>query len=383
VKICVIDPFTGLAGDMLLAALIDAGAPEADIRATIAGSGISGWDLRTVPMRTHGLTTARVRIEVSDPVTARSAAELVAMVGAVRPAAVAERAVTAIQAIAEVEARLHGEDPEKVHLHELGGHDTVIDVVGVLAALHFLDVSTVYCKPLPLGTGTVQTAHGLLPVPAPATAELLRGARVTGSDLPGETVTPTAAALLVATGARFDPAPVATLLATGYGAGTRQLRDRPNMAVVHLCETATSDDQELIMLETNLDDVTGELLGHVIAELLTAGALDAWAVPAVMKKGRPAHVLHAIAEPRLAGELATRMLAETGSLGLRRYPVRRTALERVFETVTVLGEPVRRKRGPHGVKPEYEDVARAARTLRMPLRAVAALAAAQEPGDRA
>lgn len=374
-RICVIDPFTGLAGDMLLAALIDAGAPEADVRAAIASSGITGWELRVTSVLTHGLTAARASVDVSDTATVRSAAELVVMAESVRPAAVAERAVTAIRAIADVEARLHGVGPDEVHLHELGGHDTIVDIVGVLAALHFLNVSTVYSKPLPLGVGTVKTAHGTLPVPAPATARLLRGATVVDTGLPGETVTPTAAALLMATGAVFEPAPPATLLATGYGAGTRRLADRPNMAVVHLCETATLDDRELIILETNLDDVTGELLGHVIGELLAAGALDAWAVPAVMKKGRPAHVLHALAEPGRADDLATRMLAETGSLGLRRYPVRRTAVDRVFETVTVLGEPVRRKRGPHGVKPEYEDVARAARTLGMPMRAVAALAA--------
>jgi uncharacterized protein (TIGR00299 family) protein len=378
VKICVVSPFTGLAGDMLLAALVDAGAPLEKVRAAVASSGLTGWELRVEPLLTHGLTAARVVVDTTDDATSRHAAELIAMASKVRPAPVAERAVAALRAIAEVEGRLHGETPDRVHLHELGGHDTLVDVVGVLAALHALDVSTVYCHALPVGTGTVHTAHGVLPCPAPATAALLRGARTVGSDLTGETVTPTAAALLRAVGARFEPAPESTLLATGYGAGARSLPDRPNVAVVHLGDTAGAEHRELVVLETNLDDVTGELLGHTVAELLSAGALDAWVTPATMKKGRPAHVLHVLAEPERAAHLADRLLAETGSLGLRQYPVRRTALPREFDTVDVGGVPVRRKHGPHGVKPEHDDVVAAARRLGLPARTVAARAAAED-----
>jgi uncharacterized protein (TIGR00299 family) protein len=381
-KVCVIDPFAGLAGDMLLAALIDAGAAETAVHEAIASSGLTGWDLRVVPTSSHGITAARLRIEVSDRATARPASELIAMARRVRPAAVAERAVRAIQAIVAVEARLHGEDPEHVHLHELGGHDSLIDIIGVLAALHSLEVSTVHCLPLPVGNGTVRTAHGTLPVPAPATAELLRGAMITGSDLPGEAVTPTAAALLAAIDASYATAPAMRLLATGRGAGTRKLADRPNIAVVHLGETTAAESHDLVVLETNLDDVTGELLGHTIGELLADGALDVWASPAVMKKGRPAHVLHVLARPGDADRLGDRMLAETGSLGLRRHTVNRTALDRAWETVHVMGHPVRRKRGPHGAKPEYEDVARAARELGLPLRTVSSLAAEQQGEDQ-
>jgi uncharacterized protein (TIGR00299 family) protein len=379
VKICAISPFTGLAGDMLLAALIDAGAPLDKVRAAIASSGLTGWDLRVEPLLTHGLTTSRAIVETTDDATSRRAAELITMASRVRPTPVADQAVAALQAIAEVEGRLHGESPHRVHLHELGGHDTLVDVIGVLAALHALEVSTVYCQALPIGTGTVKTAHGVLPCPAPATAELLRGARTIGSELTGETVTPTAAALLRATGARFEPAPEATVLATGYGAGSRVLPDRPNVAAVHLGDTARATHRELTVLETNLDDITGELLGHTIAELLSAGALDAWVSPATMKKGRPAHVLHVLAEPEHAARLADRILDETGSLGLREYPVRRTALAREFETVDVLGIPVRRKRGPHSCKPEHDDVVAAARKLGLRVRTVAALAATGHP----
>jgi uncharacterized protein (TIGR00299 family) protein len=381
-RICVITPFTGLAGDMLLAALVDAGAPLEEVRAAVASSGLTGWELRVEPLLAHGLTAARAVVDTTDSTThtatSRHAAELIAMASKVRPAPVAERAVAALRAIAEVEGRLHGESPDRVHLHELGGHDTLVDVIGVLAALHALDVSTVYCHALPIGTGSVRTAHGVLPCPAPATAALLQGARTVGSDLAGETVTPTAAALLRAIGARFEPAPESTLLATGYGAGTRTLPDRPNIAAVHLGDTAVAEHRELVVLETNLDDVTGELLGHTVAELLSAGALDAWVTPATMKKGRPAHVLHVLAEPAQAARLTDRVLAETGSLGLRQYPVRRTALPREFDTVDVGGMPVRRKHGPHGVKPEHDDVVAAAHRLGLPARTVAALALAED-----
>jgi uncharacterized protein (TIGR00299 family) protein len=375
VKICVITPFTGLAGDMLLAALVDAGAPLERIRAAVAGSGLTGWELRVQSLLTHGLTAARAHVDVTDDATSRPAAELIAMAGRVEPAPVADRAVAALSAIAEAEGRLHGEAPERVHLHELGGHDTLVDVIGVCAALDALEVSTVYCGALPLGSGTVRTAHGVLPCPAPATAELLKGTRTFGSDLAGETVTPTAAALLKAADARFEPPPEFRLLATGYGAGTRSLPDRPNVAVVHLGETADTGRRELVVLETNLDDVTGEVLGHTVGVLLAAGALDVWVTPATMKKGRPAHVLHVLAEPAHAARLGDLMLAETGSLGLREHPVRRTALARETETVDVLGIPVRRKRGPHGAKPEHDDVVAAARELGLPARVVATIAA--------
>ncbi|HET6707048.1 nickel pincer cofactor biosynthesis protein LarC [Amycolatopsis sp.] len=373
--ICVISPFTGLAGDMLLAALVDASAPLERIRSAVAASGLADWDLRVESLLTHGLMAARARVAVTDEATSRSAAELIAMAGRVEPAPVAEWAVTALRAIAEVEGRLHGEAPERVHLHELGGHDTLVDVIGVCAALDALEVSTVYCGALPLGTGTVRTAHGLLPCPAPATAALLRGVRTVGSDLVGETVTPTAAALLKAVEARFEPPPEFSLRATGYGAGTRTLPDRPNITVVHLGETAAAGHRTLVVLETNLDDVTGEVLGHVVGELLAAGALDAWISPVTMKKGRPAHVLHVLAAPEHAARLGDLVLAETGSLGLREYPVRRTALARETETVDVLGVPVRRKRGPHGAKPEHDDVVAAARELGLPARVVATIAA--------
>ena len=369
--ICWINPFTGLAGDMLLAALLDAGAPIAPVRAAIEATGLTGWDLTADRVIDHGLAATRVRVRVTDHATERHAAELIAMASAAKPEPVAARAVAALRAIAEVEARIHDSAPESVHLHELGGHDTIVDVVGVAAALHALGVDEVVCAPLPLGTGRVRSAHGLIPAPAPATLALLTGAAVVGTDIPGETVTPTGAALLRALDARFDPMPAMTVRGTGYGAGTRRLADRPNVVAVTLGERLRGDGDVVTVLETNLDDVTGELLGHVIARSLQAGALDAWATPAVMKKGRPAHVLHLLAHPQDIDMLQELLFVETGTLGVRRYTVDRKVLPRRFETVEIDGVPVSVKHGPHGAKPEHDDLVAAADRLGLPLRSVA------------
>ena len=281
--ICWLNPVTGLAGDMLLGALLDAGAPLATVRDAISATGLTGWELTSEPVTSHGLSATRVHVHVQDPATERKAADLITLASGARPQPVADLAVSALTAIAETEARLHAASPAEVHLHELGGHDTLIDIVGTAAALHVLGVNAVHSSPLPLGTGHVRTRHGILPCPAPATLVLLEGAAVTGTDLAGETVTPTAAALLRAAGARYDPPPAMTLARTGYGAGTRQLPDRPNVAVATL-ETAVTQGtavgtEAVEVLETNLDDVTGEALGYVMTAALAAGALDAWVTP--------------------------------------------------------------------------------------------------------
>jgi pyridinium-3,5-bisthiocarboxylic acid mononucleotide nickel chelatase len=380
--ICWLNPVTGLAGDMLLGALLDAGAPLATVRDAISATGLTGWELTSEPVTSHGLSATRVHVHVQDLATERKAADLITLASCARPQPVADLAVRALTAIAETEARLHAASPAEVHLHELGGHDTLIDIVGTAAALHVLGVNAVHSSPLPLGTGHVRTRHGVLPCPAPATLALLEGAAVTGSDLAGETVTPTAAALLRAAGARYDPPPAMTLARTGYGAGTRQLPDRPNVAVAALgtavtpgTAAAAAGTEAVEVLETNLDDVTGEALGYVITAALAAGALDAWVVPAVMKKSRPAHVLHVLTRPEDTQALQELIFTETGTLGIRRATVIRTPLPRHITTLDLDGVPVRIKHGPHGAKPEHDDLAAAAARLGIPLRAAAERAA--------
>ncbi|WP_031069812.1 nickel pincer cofactor biosynthesis protein LarC [Streptomyces sp. NRRL WC-3742] len=381
--ICWINPFTGLAGDMLLGALLDAGAPLDEVRASIGATGLTGWELEAERVTVHGLTATSARVRVTDSATERRAAELLELAASARPEPVAALSTAALTAIAHAEGRLHGTDPAEVHLHELGGHDALVDIVGVAAALHALGVTEVVSAPLPLGTGRVRAAHGLLPCPAPATLALLEGAVVTGTDLRGETVTPTGAALLRAAGARYGPPPTMTPVATGYGAGTRVLPDRPNVVAVTLGRPQDPPGapdppdvhgttlEALVTLETNLDDVTGETLAHTIARALDEGALDAWTTPAVMKKGRPAQVLHVLARPEAVGRLQALVLAETGTLGIRHTAQTRVAVPRSTRTVDVGGVPVRVKQGPFGAKAEHDDAATAAALTGLPLRVVA------------
>jgi uncharacterized protein (TIGR00299 family) protein len=377
---CWINPFTGLAGDMLLAALLDAGAPLDGVRAAIAGSGLTGWRLEAEHVVEHGLAATRLAVQVTDDQESRAAARLIEMAARVTPPPVARFAVSALTAIAEAEARLHATTVAEVHLHELGGHDALIDIVGVGAALHALAVDRVVSAPLPLSAGRIASAHGMIPQPAPATLALLEGAAVVTTDLPGETVTPTAAALLKAAGTRYGGPPAMTLGVTGYGAGTRRLPDRPNVAAVTLGQATTIDaraplpsgsiEEPVVVLETNLDDVPPETLAYAVAGALEAGAHDAWVTPAVMKKGRPAHVLHVLADPDEADRLERLIFAETGSLGVRRSVLTRTTLPRAVDAVDLDGHPIRLKIGPHGAKPEFDAVAAAADRLGRPLRTV-------------
>ncbi|OIV35536.1 TIGR00299 family protein [Mangrovactinospora gilvigrisea] len=372
-----LNPFSGISGDMLLGALLDLGAPLDDIRAAVASTGLTGWELTAERVVNGGIAATHARTATTDTATHRSAAALLEMVSRAEPAPVAAAARRAVTAIAEAEGTLHDQDPATVHLHEIGGWDTVIDTVGAAAALHALGGPRLSSAPPALGTGSVRTRHGVMPSPAPATMALLAaaGAPAVGADVPFETVTPTGAALLGVHAERFGPMPAMTLRRIGYGAGTKEFPGRANVLPAVLGDAPSGSDaahlpQEL--LETNVDDVTGEVLGHLLGVLLAAGAADAWITPVVMKKNRPAHTVHVLADPGApADRLAELLLRETGSLGLRRSPLTKLALPRRTAEVDVRGHRIRVKAGPHGAKPEHDDVAAAAAALGAPLRAVA------------
>ncbi|MGP4021407.1 nickel pincer cofactor biosynthesis protein LarC [Saccharopolyspora sp. 5N708] len=378
-----LNPVTGVSGDMLLGALLGLGAPLEQVRAAVESTGLAGWRLSAEAVQVDGIAATKAVVDVEDTSTERHASELIARVQGAQPEPVAELATAAIRAIAEVEGALHGQHPDDVHLHEIGGLDTVVDTVGVAAALHALGVTAVHSAPLALGSGTVRCSHGVLPAPAPATLKLLRGAAVVGTDLPGETVTPTGAALLRAIGTRFTPPPAMTVRDTAYGAGTRRFPQRPNVLSATLGVPLGAEGVEpMVVLECNVDDVTGEVLGHLIDRALEAGAADAWTTPATMKKSRPAHVLHVLCRPEQQAELTELVLSETGSLGIRHHAVDRLALPRHTTTVTVEGHEIRLKHGPWHTKPEHEDVAAAAKSLGRPLRTVAAQALAAAPPEQ-
>ncbi|WP_406691440.1 nickel pincer cofactor biosynthesis protein LarC [Saccharopolyspora sp. ID03-671] len=368
-----LNPATGVSGDMLLGALLGLGARLGAVRSAIAATGLTGWSLAAEQVQVDGIAATRAVVEVDDDAPERHAAELLDLVSRAQPEPVAAVAVSAIRAIAEAEGALHDRDPAEVHLHEVGGLDTVVDAVGVAAALHDLAITEVHSAPIALGSGTVTCAHGVLPAPAPATLRLLAGAAVVGADLPGETVTPTGAALVSAMGVRFTPPPAMTLGATAYGAGTKRFPQRPNVLSASL-GSPRAGAETMVVVECTVDDVTGETLGHVVQRLLESGAADAWTSPATMKKSRPAHVLHVLCAPGREAALSEIVLTETGALGLRRHEVQRTVLPRRTTTVDVGGHAIRVKHGPHRAKPEHDDVATAARALGLPLRTVAEMA---------
>jgi uncharacterized protein (TIGR00299 family) protein len=386
--------FAGIAGDMALGSLIDAGADVGEVRAILQRLPLSGWRLDTEPVLRAGLGATRALVEVTDDVVVRTYMHIVALVEEARlPARVTRRALAVFAALAEAEGHLHRRPPERVHFHEVGGHDTVVDVVGTAAALEVLDVDDVRASPIATGTGAVRTAHGLLPNPSPAVVRLLRGAPTYGRDIAVELTTPTGAALLAATSSGYGPLPPMRIEATGFGAGTRDLDGLPNCTQVVIGSVEVAEPvggQPLVVLETNVDDATGEMLAHTLEMLLGEGALDAWITPVVMKKGRPGHIVSALVDVVGVEGVRRVLQAETGSLGVRSSVIERWATRRQISEVEVGGMPIRVKVGPGRVKVEHADAARVAARTGRPLREVISEAEVRwrgqpggaRPGDR-
>jgi uncharacterized protein (TIGR00299 family) protein len=375
--------FAGVAGDMTLGALVDAGADVDQLLRLLEQLPIGGWSLDFEPVMRNGLACTRAVVGTRGDSVVRTWMHIQGVLEEARlPDQVRDRAIAAFQALAESEGRLHRRSPAQVHFHEVGGHDTIVDIVGSAASLHLLGVDVVAASPITTGTGVVRSSHGLLPNPAPAVVDLLRGVPTVGRDINVELTTPTGAAMVKAWASSFGAMPSMTIAATGYGAGAREIEGMPNCVQVVIGDAAVGGapvegvDRPVVVLETNVDDATGETLAHAVSVLVEAGALDAWLTPVVMKKGRPAFVVSVLADVALVGQLASVLLAETGSLGVRVHEVGRWGARRDEAEVQVDGLPIRVKVSPGRVKAEHADVARAARRLGRPLIEVAARAEA-------
>jgi uncharacterized protein (TIGR00299 family) protein len=369
--------FSGIAGDMALGALVDAGADLDGVREILGRLPVNGWSVRAEPTMRGGIAATQLVVEVSVSTVVRTYGHITALLDEAKlPPRVAERAHAIFHALATVEARLHRRNLEQVHFHEVGSLDAIVDVVGVAAALDLLDVDDVASSPVATGTGMVRAAHGLLPNPAPAVVELLAGAPAYGVDVPVELTTPTGAGVLAALCTSWGPMPAMTITTSGFGAGTRDLDALPNLTqvVVGTAESASTTGQPVLLLECNVDDVTGETLAHAVQSLLAAGAHDAWLTPIVMKKGRPAHTVSVLADPALAGALTDLLRRETGTLGVRGSTQQRWPSPRTTDSVEVHGQRVRVKVGGDRVKVEHDDAADAARRTGIPLREVVSLA---------
>ncbi len=372
--------FAGIAGDMALGALIDAGADVDEVGAILGRLPVPGWSLRTEATMRGGIAATRAVVQVESTTVTRTWAHIDALLEEARlPERVRQRAMATFATIAAVEARLHRRPVEQVHFHELGGVDAIVDIVGVAAALEVLGVDRVTASPVATGMGMIRSGHGLLPNPAPAVVELLIGAPTYGTDAPVELTTPTGAGLLASLSEGWGPLPSMTVTASGFGAGSADLDEFPNLTRVVLgTESAPATrGRPVVVLETNVDDVTGETLAHALAVLLDAGAHDAWVTPIVMKKGRPAHLVGVLVDPADAARLATVLARETATLGVRATSLTRWLAPRTVETVEVDDQVLRMKvAGEDGrrAKVEHDDAAAAARRLGLPLLEVVARA---------
>jgi pyridinium-3,5-bisthiocarboxylic acid mononucleotide nickel chelatase len=389
-RVLYVDAVAGVAGDMLLGALLDAGADETRVRDGLRGLRVDGLDLSLTTERRHGIAARRVTVMAGEQaVVRRTWADVRAILDrASLPERARERAHAIFRVLAEAEGRVHAIPPEDVHFHEVGAIDAIADVCGIAVALEDLAIDELACSPLPAPRGFVRSAHGRLPLPAPATLELLRGAPLHGVELDVELVTPTGAAVVAALAGEWGPMPPVRLDAVGYGAGARELESLPNVVRVMVGERLERShppdaDRPVSLIETNLDDLSPELVPDAAERCFDAGALDVWVTAATMKKGRPGVVLSALARPADERAVAEAVLRETTTLGVRISSVRRWELDREWRSVEVDGERVRIKAASLdgrivNAAPEHDDCAAVARRTGRPVKQVwaAALAAA-------
>ena len=386
-----LEPVGGIAGDMFLAAAVDLGVEVAKLQSALSGLGVSGWRLRTSRAERHAITGTHLDVEVAEEASHghRSLPDIRALIhraASLSPRA-KERALAIFQVLGEAEAKVHGVPLEEVHFHEVGAVDSIVDICGAAVALELLGDPEVIAAPPPLGSGQVKAAHGTIPIPGPATLEILRDVPVRFEGV-GELTTPTGAAILKAC-AKVGPPPELVVERVGYGVGTKDWKDRPNVLRASLARRAHQASATYVV-ECNLDDCSPQLLGGMVEKLLELGALDAYVLPATMKKSRPGHLLGAVVPAEKREAILAAIFAESTTIGARFYPVERFALDRRWEPVQTRYGEVRVKLALHSgtvlnANPEYEDCKRRAEEHGVPVKRVWAEAmtayAAARPGQ--
>jgi len=366
----------GVAGDMLLAALVDAGADPIRIGEMLGGLGVDHYALTFERTQRAGVRATRALVAVDDHAHHRAWRDIRTLIEAADlPDRVRTDSLKVFGELAAVEAKIHGAAVEDVEFHEVGAIDSIVDIVGVCAALHDLRIERIVCGPIGTGHGLIRTQHGELPNPSPAVVELaaLRQVTMMGLDDRRELATPTGVAVMVALADSFGPLPALSVDSSGFGAGSLDVESRANVVQVvvgEATESPMSAGQPARLFEANVDDVTGEVIAHTIAALLNAGAFDAWATAITMKKGRPAFTVHALCDPAIGDEMARILIQETGTLGIRGSMVERWPQRRAESVVVIDGHEIRVKVAAGRVKVEHDDAARAAVALGLPLREV-------------
>jgi pyridinium-3,5-bisthiocarboxylic acid mononucleotide nickel chelatase len=383
-----VDASSGASGDMLLGALLGTGVPLPVIERAVTAVAPEHVGLRAEQVTRNGFAATRCHVEVADSSAHRTWRDVAALLeNAMLDEAVRARALASFRRLAEAEARVHGTDPDDVHFHEVGALDAIADVVGVCAGLEHLGLDRLVVSPIAVGSGQVTSAHGQMPVPPPAVAELLRGVESYAGPGRRELCTPTGAALLTTNATQYGAQPPMSVQVIGVGAGGRDPETHANVLRLFVGEpsgsgqTVAHGTNAPLLLETNVDDLDPRLWPNVLATLLEAGASDAWLIPILMKKGRPAHTLAALVTEDRADPVRSAMFRNTSTIGLREIPLGKTALDRSMRTVQVDGQDIRVKLAMHNghvvnVQPEYDDVARVATRTGRPIKDVLADAVA-------
>ena len=368
------DLIAGISGDMFVAALLDLGLPLSTLQAELKKIPIK-FRLRTGTRKFHGVRAKRFwvldRAQKEDR-TWRGI-QLLIKRSALAPE-IKERTMELFGRLAQAEGKVHGIAPDQVRFHEVGATDSIVDIAAAAIGVHYLKIASFSFSPVPLGRGLIMSRHGPLPLPGPATLEMLKGIPVEGADLAGETVTPTGAAIIATFAKQFGASPPMTIERIGYGAGEREFPDRPNILRLILGHSADLlEHEEMVVLETNIDDMNPEIYDYVMERLFQAGARDVFLTPVQMKKNRPATIVSVIAEPARKQTVAEILFRETSTAGIRYYPVRRMILKRASKTVktkfgNVMVKIIEQPDGSRRAAPEYEDLKRIAAQKKIPLK---------------
>jgi uncharacterized protein (TIGR00299 family) protein len=373
-KICYLDAFSGISGDMTVGALIDAGADSGAVILALEGLG-TGAQFTIEKTKRCGISASKFRVIGGHATGHRHLKNILELIDvSALPGSVKQAASAVFQRLGEAEAKVHGISLDKVHFHEVGAVDSICDIVGACAAFDLLDVDEIHSSPVNVGSGTVKTEHGVLPVPAPATAELLTGKPVYARGPSVELTTPTGAAIAATLASEFGPLPPMQITSTGYGAGDKDFQEHANVLRVLIGETTGAEEATTVaVLEANIDDSSPQVLGYAMERLLEAGALDVTLESVLMKKNRQGTLVRVIAKPEDREALAQLMFAETSTLGLRIYSAeRRVKARHTLEVETPHGK-VRIKIADNGsFAPEYEDCRKLARETGVPLKQILA-----------
>src|SRR6202047_1734559 len=385
VGIAYFDCFSGISGDMVLGALVDAGADLRVIEAELRKLGLEGWSVSAEKVKRGAISATQLKVDTSEGHHHRGLSILLGRIDKANLAPrAAERARKIFTRLAEAEAKVHQMPVEQVHFHEVGAVDSIVDIVGAAIGFELLGIDEFACSSFDVGAGQVKTAHGLLPVPAPATAELLRGAPTYSSGVQRELVTPTGAAIATTLATRFSEIPKMTLRTVGYGAGSADLKEKANVMRLLIGESEVSEpgehwDAPISVIETNVDDMSPQIYGYFVDRALAAGALDVFSTSVLMKKNRPGQLVTLLCEHANLSGLMGLIFRETTTIGVRTYEVRRKTLDRELVPVaTPFGEGRLKVSRINGTvlkgKPEYEDCQRIAAARGIPLKEVIAAA---------